>query len=456
MAAMPAPNPTFETSASPVLPHNLSGRRVVVMGMARSGVAAAVVARDEGATVICTDRRPDAPRVPGTTAVYGEHRRDDFTSADLVIVSPGVPAAQADVAAAIAAGVPVVGELGFAASRLGGLPLLAVSGTNGKSTATHLLGQILANAGRRTFVGGNFGRPLSEAVALRDGLDVAVVEVSSYQMELPGGFHPLAAVILNLTPDHLERHGSMDNYGAHKCRLFARMGPNDAAVVPAADVRLDALSRYLPGTRLYLGGSPGVRWTPSALELDVGPDPGSIGLLDYRLPGEHNRVNLAAAVLLASWYGLRRAEIDPGQLEGLAHRLEPVREHEGVLYVNDSKATNVDATLVALAAIERPVVVMLGGRAKARSPWSNLLLPLAKARAVVCFGEAGPEIAAALRAGGESVVEAGSLGDGLQKARALARSGDVVLLSPACASFDEFSDFEHRGRVFAGLVRELT
>ncbi len=437
------------------VPSQLQGRRVVVVGMARSGVAAAQVARDAGARVLCTDRRPEAPRVAGTEAVYGEHRREDFLSADLVIVSPGVPARQADVAAVLGAGVPVVGELGFAASRLAGLPILAVSGTNGKSTCTHLLGQLLVQAGYRTFVGGNLGVPLSEAVAQRAALDVAAVEVSSYQMELPGAFSPFAGVILNLSPDHLERHGSLESYGEHKCRLFHRMGAENAAIIPGSDRRLDDLSRYLPGTRLYLGGSPGVKWTRDALILDAGPDPGMLDLRGFRLPGEHNRANLAAAVLLATWFGARRDALSPALLEGLSHRLQPVGEKHGILYINDSKATNVDATLVALAAMERPTVLLLGGRAKERSPWNQLLLPLTKARAVVAFGEAGPQISDQLRAGGQDVVDAADLPRALLAGRALARPGDAVLLSPACASFDAFTDFEHRGRAFAALVSEL-
>jgi UDP-N-acetylmuramoylalanine--D-glutamate ligase len=189
-----------------------ASRRLLVVGMARSGVAAAKLAMAQGWQVRCTDRRSDAARVPGTEATYGEHVLDEFLGADCIVVSPGVPASMPELVAAQAAGVVVVGELGFAAAYVS-CPILAVSGTNGKSTTTHLLGQLCERAGWRTFAGGNLGRPLSEAAGLE--LDVAVVEVSSYQMELPGRFRPRAAVVLNLTPDHLERHGTLENYGAH-------------------------------------------------------------------------------------------------------------------------------------------------------------------------------------------------------------------------------------------------
>lgn len=429
---------------------NLAGRRVLVMGMARSGVAAARLALAQGARVTCTDRRADAPRVEGTTPVYGSHRRDDFLGADLIVVSPGVPPTQPDLAAAVAAGVPVLGELAFAASFLGGVPMFAVSGTNGKSTTTHLLGQLLARAGRRTFTGGNIGRPLSEAVG--GDWDAVAVEVSSYQMDFPGEFRPRSAVILNLTPDHLERHGTMDGYGAAKCRMFARMRAEDAAILPHDDARLLRLAATLPGTRYYLGSRPGIELHSDHLELHGVGDDGPVPLDGYALPGEHNRWNLAAAVLCAVAGGVPRSAIGVAGLEGLPHRMQVVGERGGVRWINDSKATNVESTLAALNGLREPLVVLLGGRSKAGSAWHRLAAPLVRARAVLCFGEAGPEIARALADEGVRPETVGSLDEAVDRARALARPGDSVLLSPACASFDAFADFEHRGRHFAALV----
>lgn len=433
----------------------LRDRKVLVVGMARSGVAAATLAVRRGARVTCTDRRADAPRIEGATHIYGEHRREDFLGADLVVVSPGVPAAQPDVAAARAAGVPVLGELAFAAAQLPEVRLYAVSGTNGKSTTTALLGQLFERAGLRTFTGGNLGRPLSEAVG--GGYEIAAVEVSSYQMELPGEVHPRGAAILNLTPDHLERHGDMDNYGAHKCRLFARMGPADAQVLPAGDARLARIATTLPGTRYYLGDWPGVRWSAEKVELRL--EPGApvetIPLGGLALPGAHNRANFAAAALLARHAGLRLDQLDPAGLRGLPHRMEVVSVKGGVTWIDDSKATNVESTLAGIDGFAGPYWLLLGGRAKARSAWESLVRPLLGARGVLCFGEAGPEIADALERAGLRVHRHPSLDAAVAAVAGLAGPGESVLLSPACASFDAFTDFEHRGRHFAGLVEAL-
>ncbi len=422
---------------------------LLVVGMARSGVAAARLALRQGFSVVCTDRRPDAERVDGTLAVYGEHRVDDFVTSARVVVSPGVPASIPPLAAAIAAGVPVEGELAFAASHLD-CPVLAVSGTNGKSTTTHLLGQLLSRAGMRTFTGGNLGRPLSEAVG--GDFEVCAVEVSSYQMELPGNFRPRAAAILNLTPDHLERHATMDNYGAHKCRMFARMGPDDAAIVPGGDPRLRRLAAQQPGRRLLLGAHPGVAVDGNALRLSGVHDPGLVPLDDFPLRGSHNRDNVAAAVLLAICGGLWRRDIQLGGIEGLPHRVEVVATVAGVTWVNDSKATNVESALAAYRGWEGDFIALLGGQGKAGASYEPLVEPLRRARAVVCFGAEGPAIGAALRRGDLEPELAEGLPEAVARARALAVPGTAVILSPACASFDAFSDFEHRGRTFRQLA----
>lgn len=427
-------------------------KKLLVVGMARSGVAAAKLALQRGFEVTCTDLRADAPVLPGTTPVYGGHRREDFLGADLVVVSPGVPAAQPDLVAAGAAGVPVVGELAWAASMISA-PILAVSGTNGKSTTTHLCAQLCELAGWRSFEGGNIGRPLSEAVG--GSWDVCVVEVSSYQMELPGAFKPKAAVILNLTPDHLERHGTMESYGAHKCRMFARMGPECEAIVPVGDARLVRLADEHPGRRLFLGGHPGVKIERDRLVLDEVGDRGVLDISAFPLPGEHNRENLAAAVLLAMCLGLRRDQLRIGELRGLPHRMQTIADRRGVWWVDDSKATNVEAALAGFAGFPRPVVALLGGQGKAGAAYGALAPALRTARAVLCFGQDGPRIAAGLEEGFVKATVLPRLADAVALAATLARPGDAVLLSPACASFDEFKNFEHRGEVFAQLVREL-
>ena len=427
-----------------------ASRRLLVVGMARSGCAAAKLALSQGWLVTCTDRRADAPRIEGTTAVYGEHRLADFLGATRIVVSPGVPARMPELVAARDAGVDVIGELAFAAEALS-CPILAVSGTNGKSTTTHLLAQLCANAGLRTFEGGNIGRPLSEAP--RSEWDIAVVEVSSYQMELPGHFRPRAAVILNLTPDHLERHGTMEAYGEHKARLLARMGPDDAAIVPADDARLRRLTAELPGRRFLLGGHPGVRVEGEALVLRGVHDPGEVPLAGFGLPGKHNVENLAAAVLLAVCGGLWRRELDVTKLTGLPHRMERVHEGRGVVWINDSKATNVDSALACYEGWSTPFVALVGGQGKAGAHYEPLLEPLRRARHVLCFGAEGPVIHAALRRAEVAAELVPTLAMAVRRAAELAQTGDAVLLSPACASFDEFTDFEHRGRRFAELAR---
>ncbi len=428
-----------------------ASRRLLVVGMARSGVAAAKLAVSQGHTVVCTDRRPDAPVVPGTVPVYGPHRLEDFVGAEQIVVSPGVPAKLPELVAARAAGVDVVGEMAWAAEQLT-CPILAISGTNGKSTTTHLLGQLCANAGRRTFEGGNIGRPLSEAVG--GEWDVAVVEVSSYQMELPGRFRPRAAAILNLTPDHLERHGTMENYGAHKCRMFAHMGPEDAAILPAGDARLRRLADDLPGQRLLLGGHPGVTVEGDQLLLRGVHDPGAVSTVGFTLPGRHNLENLAAAVLLAVCGGLSRRELDVGRLGGLAHRMELVHEAGGVRWIDDSKATNVDSALACFEGWSGPFVALLGGKGKAGAAYEGLAPSLARARRVICFGEEGPVIHAALARADVPADLVPTLAAAIPHAAALALPGDTVLLSPACASFDEFRDFEDRGLKYREWLRE--
>jgi UDP-N-acetylmuramoylalanine--D-glutamate ligase len=435
---------------------SLAGKRVLVMGMGRSGQSAARLALSEGATVTVTDLRVDGPAMPGCTQVYGYHDRLDFLEADLIIVSPGVPAAQRDLAAAAEAGVPLTSELGLAAERLqqAGVRLVAVTGTNGKSSVTDFTAQLLRQAGKRVFAGGNLGHPLSEAVPIADSLDVAVVEVSSYQLELPGGLAPHAAVILNLAPDHLGRHKTMENYARTKARIFEKMAPDGLAALTAKD-RSGLLDHgQTQARRCWLGRTPGVRIIEDQVHLEGTKDDGQISLVALKLLGKHNRDNAAAAVFLAVAAGAAREALDLSALVALPHRLEPVHHSQGVRWINDSKATNVDAALVGISAIQAPMVVLMGGQGKPGADYGRLRDVLQEsARAVVCFGASGPEIAAALR--GLPVQHASNLAEAVQTAAGLADSDSVVLLSPACASFDEFEDFEDRGRAFSALAREI-
>lgn len=437
------------------MPMELSGQHVVIVGLGASGRAAAALAMHHGARVTGLDLRTEIEPIPGARLELGPHRPETLASADLVVLSPGVPAAAPLLANARASGVPMIGELGFA-DRFLDLPVLAVTGTNGKSTVTWLLGQLLAAAGYRPFVGGNLGNPLSAAALEPGRYDVGVVEVSSYQLELPGSFHPRAAVVLNLTPDHLRRHGTMEVYGEHKVRLFARMGAGDLAVIPVGDPLLSGLAGAHGGERLWLGRLPGVVREGARATVELPGLRAEIDLSGLSIPGEHNLDNTAAAALLALAHGVSVASVQaaiPG-LRGLPHRMEVVAERDGVQWINDSKATNLDAARVGIGGLDRPAVVLLGGEAKAGGGFDGLADVLRSHRAVVCFGGSGAAIGADLDAAGVPHTVVVDLGEAVAFARRLARLGDAVLLSPGCASFDEFDNFEHRGEVFRALAVE--
>lgn len=427
------------------------GGYTLVMGLGRSGRAAAELAVRRGERVVGVDLNPAAP-LDGVELQLGPHDRRTFLEAERIVVSPGIPLDQPDLAAAIAAGVPTIGELAYAASLLH-QPMAAITGTNGKSTVTWFAGQLLEAAGRRPFVGGNLGNPLSRAILDEQPYDLLVVEVSSYQLELEGSLRPDVGVILNLTPDHLARHGDMEGYAAAKGRLFRHLRPEDLAILPAND---PLLARHAGdrGTRAWLGALPGVVRDGDRVRVELSGKPVTLDLGGFAVPGEHNRDNAATAALIALALGADPARVQEGlrTLRPLAHRMEVVAERDGVIWINDSKATNVDAARVGIAGVGRPAVVLLGGEAKGRG-FAALAPILAEHRAVVCFGQDGPAIADELEEAGVTAHRAGDLAEAVALAGELAREGDAVLLSPGCASFDAFDDFEHRGRVFRVLAQ---
>jgi UDP-N-acetylmuramoylalanine--D-glutamate ligase len=437
----------------------LRGARVVVVGLGASGVAAARLCAARGASVTGVDLRPEAPEIDGVTVVRGPHPDAPFREADLIVVSPGVPFEQPQVRAAERAGVPVLGEIGLAATLLGDLPIVGITGTNGKSTVTSFTGQILAACGVRAFVGGNLGEPLAGAVPAEGGpppFEVAVVECSSYQLERAGPLRPKAATILNLTPDHLARHGTMEAYAAAKARLLRLQGEGDLALLgrnPWIDV---AAAGQGSGARGWIGEAPGVAIDGVVAKVRLPGITADVPLDGLRVPGAHNRSNAAVAASLALWMGAPADGVAAaiGGLVALPHRMQIVAEAGGVVWIDDSKATNVEAAEVGIGGLARPAVVLLGGQAK--GPGFAALAPLlARHRAVVTFGGSGPDIAAELRGAGVAVHEVGPLADAVALAATLAAPGDAVLLSPGCASFDAFTNFEHRGRVFAALAREV-
>jgi len=435
----------------------LSGKKVLVVGLGRSGRAAATLARSEGARVVGVDTRIGLAPIDGVVLELGPHRRARFEEADLVVVSPGIPLTQPDLAAARALGKPLIGELALAAERLT-QPMVAITGTNGKSTVTSFTGQLLAAAGHRPFVGGNLGVPLCEAVLADDAADTVVVEVSSYQLELPGQLAPDVGVVLNLSPDHLARHGTMERYAAAKTALFAQQRADQLAVLPAHAPLLHAAMPPSAAQRAFLGALPGVVRRATTAEIELPQGRWSLDLAQVPVLGDHNLDNAATAAMLALAVGADPDGVQQGlgRLEALAHRMQPVVEHGQVLWVNDSKATNLDAATVGIGGMPRPAVVLLGGRAKEGTDYGALAPILGRHRAVLCFGEAGPMMAEQLTRRGVAVERLATMSDAVDRARALATPGDAVLLSPGGSSFDAYDNFEKRGEHFIALARETS
>ena len=436
---------------------SLSGKSVIVLGLGRSGRAAVDLLRSQGALVTATDQlRIDqlAPEVNELDAVLvtGGHDGVDFAAADLVVVSPGV-APLPILADAERDGVEVIGELELA-SRYLSCPVVAVGGTNGKSTVTTLLATMLKEAGRRVFAGGNLGIPLSSAVG--GSWDVAVVEVSSFQLERAPTFHPTVSILLNVTADHLDRYRCFEHYLATKGNAFARQRAGDVAIVPVGDSACLAQARRGQGKIVTFGIDGEFALVDDAIVENVSGE--RISLSGSRLHGRHNASNAAAAVAAARALGVAWEHIQASliRFQPLAHRMTLVAEHEGIRYYDDSKGTNVGAAVTALLGIrENRAVLILGGRDKLGSyqPLAEALR--SKGRAAVLIGEAADAIAQAL----ENVVafeRASSMTEAVRRAQALAMPGDAIILSPACSSFDMFSGYAERGERFVQAVRSLT
>lgn len=436
---------------------SLRGKTVAVLGLGGSGQAAMRLALSQGAEVVGLDSRTEGVSAPsGARLELGPHRVETLRAADLIVVSPGVPAALPALAEARAAGVRAISELAFGWAHLG-LPTIAITGTNGKSTVTWFTGQILRASGFRPFVGGNLGDPVSNAAMRPGDYDSLVAEVSSYQMELPGDFRADHGVILNLTPDHLGRHGTMENYAAHKARVFAHTPVTGFALIPANCPLLAEATAARGAARAFFGGDPGVQRAGTELIVAWGGRRQRLSLAGFSIPGAHNRDNAGVAAALALALGAAPDAVQAAlpNLHALPHRMEVVCEKDGVIWINDSKATNVAAVEVGLAGLDRPSVVMLGGQGKGE-PFAPLRAALGAARAVICFGGDGPKIADELVGLGLRPLRAEGMLDAARLAATLAQPGDAVLLSPGCASFDEFRNFEHRGDVFRAHAQAVT
>ncbi|NRD46312.1 UDP-N-acetylmuramoyl-L-alanine--D-glutamate ligase [Corallococcus sp. AB004] len=453
---------------------SLSGRNVAVFGLAKSGVAALRLLVQQGAKVTALDARSEDAlgdvakelHAKGVTLVTGATPPGLLTRQDLVVVSPGVPLSLPELEAARTSGVPVWGEIELAGRLLTGTRFLGITGTNGKSTTTALTGELYAKAGLRTFVGGNLGRPLAEAAMSPGDWDALVVELSSFQLEGIHQLKPTGAAILNLTPDHLDRYANHAVYGAAKARIFMNQdGASDFAVVNADDAAVMGLaaSARVPVYGFSLTGRPVVDAPklaglaiarPGGFELEFAGE--SYTLTNRSLRGAHNAQNAMAAALLARLGGVAKDAVQAGldSYPGLAHRLESVRVLDGVEWVNDSKATNVDSVLVALKAFAGDVWLIAGGKGKG-APYAPMVeAGQGKVKGVLTIGQDADALARAY-ANDAPVHACGTLDAAVAKAREVARAGDTVLLSPACASYDQFKNFEDRGDTFKRLVGAL-
>jgi UDP-N-acetylmuramoylalanine--D-glutamate ligase len=425
--------------------HQLKGRKVLVAGMGRSGMAAAELLREQGAIVIASDERPTDNVMPQT--------EDVFTSVDLIVLSPGVPVDIAPVEAARAKGIPIIGEVELAGYFLRG-PVCGITGSNGKTTTTALIGHVLKECGIRCQVGGNIGTAPTSMVATSKDSQWNVLELSSFQLETIDEFRAQVAVCTNITPDHLDRHHTLEAYAHAKGRLFETQTADGHAVLNADDSTCVAYATRTPATPHWFSRkSRSEVWFDGAT-IFVDHDP-LLRAEDLPIRGVHNVENAMAAILATRLAGACDRAI-AGALRtfpGVEHRLEFVREHKGVRYYNDSKATNVDATEKAIDAFPGDLWIILGGKDK-NSDYTVLRDKLQqKAKAVMLIGAAAPKIAAQLE--GLPLVDSGKIECAVSWAAARANAGDVVLLAPACASFDQFDNFEHRGRVFKELVRSL-
>jgi UDP-N-acetylmuramoylalanine--D-glutamate ligase len=448
----------------------LKNKRVLVVGLGKSGKSAALFLRDRGAQVTVSDSRSAealAGEIPalldaGVMVETGGHGLLTFRRQDLIVVSPGVPYDTPELKQVRAFGLPIIGELELASRFLQG-QVVAITGSNGKTTTTALLGKIFADAGGPTLVGGNIGTPVIDLIPQSTPQTTSVLEVSSFQLETVEQFRPHIAVVLNITQDHLDRHGSFENYAAMKARITSQQTADDFFVLNAEDKPTQMLAARTKAQVFWFSGRRAIKQGAFVHGESVvflpregaKPEP-VMPLAEIPLKGAHNVENVLAAVCAARLGGVSAESIraSVASFKAVEHRLEFVATVRGVQYFNDSKATNVDATKKALEAFPGGVHLILGGKDK-NSDYTELAnLLRARVKTVYTIGSAAEKIERHL-AGVVKIVSAGTLDAAVRQAAQLAVAGDVVLLAPACASFDQFTSYEHRGRVFKELVQGL-
>jgi UDP-N-acetylmuramoylalanine--D-glutamate ligase len=448
----------------------LKNKRVLVVGIGKSGISAAMFLRGFGARVTVSDTRSAvalAEQIPalldaGIMVESGGHGLLTFRRQDLIVVSPGVPLDTPEVKQVIGYGLPVIGELELASRYLKG-GIIAVTGSNGKTTTTSLIGKIFADAGLPTQVGGNIGLPVIELIADSTDETVNVLEVSSFQLETTEQFHPRIAIILNITPDHLDRHGSFEKYVEAKEKIFANQTSADALVLNADDRTTQMCAGKTKANVYWFSGTKVVRQGAFVrdgvicwIEKEGGKSEPILPVSEIGLKGAHNVENVLAAVCAArlSTIPAETIRASVASFKAVEHRLEYVRTAAGVGYFNDSKATNVDAAIKAVASFNGCVHLILGGKDKDSDYTQMHQLLGERVKTVYTIGSAAEKIGRQL-AGVVKIVSAGTLATAVAKAAEAAVAGDAVLLAPACSSFDQFENYEHRGRVFRQLVMDL-
>jgi len=447
----------------------LKGKKVLVVGLGKSGLAAALFLRRRGAQVTVSDVRSaealakDIPALleEGIMVETGGHGLLTFRRQDLIVVSPGVPLDTPELVQVKSFGLPVIGELELAGRFLKG-NTVAITGSNGKTTTTTLLGEILKEGGLPTLVGGNIGVPVVSLIDESTDQTWSVLEVSSFQLESTAQFHPKIAVILNITPDHLDRHGTFENYALAKERIFAAQDAGDFLVLNADNVRAAHSAAHSATSAYWFSVEHPVEqgaWLEQGFVVYRAAPDGTteriMPLSGIPLKGAHNVENVLAAVVAARLAGVPAEAIQRAveEFRAVEHRLEYVATLNGIEFYNDSKATNVDATAKAVAAFSKGVHLILGGKDK-NSDYTQLAQLLRdRVCAVYTIGAAAAKIESHLR-GVVSIHSCVTLDKAVNAAATAARPGDVVLLAPACSSFDQFENYEHRGRVFKELVND--
>jgi len=447
---------------------DLNGKRVLVVGLGRSGVASALFLKARGARVTVSDAKSEdqlREEIPalldqGIAVETGGHGERTFQNQDLIVVSPGVPVDSSALTQAGAMGAPVIGEIELASEFLPGR-IVAITGSNGKTTTTTLIGEILAQSGLSTLVGGNIGTPAISLVSEVAPETAVVLEVSSFQLETIRTFRPKIAVVLNITPDHLDRHRTFTAYVDAKARIFENQTSDDFAVLNADDptcVELAARTRsqvFWFSRKREVEQGAFVKNSQFAFRRDKA-DVEIMPIAEVPLKGGHNVENVLASICAAALMGCDAARIRQAvrEFKAVEHRLEYVATVQGVEYYNDSKATNVDATVKALESFPASIHLILGGKDKDSDYTVLNDLLRQRVKAVYTIGTAAEKIRSQI---GEAaaVVSSGTLESAIKQASASASPGDIVLLAPACASFDQFQNYEHRGRVFKELVIAL-